>query len=953
MKIRSKILVPAIAVIALSLTAVFIAVNILSKRLERERMESLAGIAASVQSKIDRTLFERYGDVQAFGRNVVVHRDLAAVTEGERATITRTLNNYIELYGCYTLSLIVDPAGKVVAVSTVNASGKPLGKSALLIGQSLADKEWFRKVASGEFSTGRDTDGKALSTGTYMEDPAPNELVASILGTGAPNWCMTFSAPIRSDAGQVLGYWHNIFSSEMIEDIVLSEYQALKRQGLSTAELNVINQRGDLIVDVDPTETRAEIARTSDLLKINFRSISESIALAAVAPGAPSIAVHSGPNVRMTKASGSEVQQVGGYARSTPLLGFVGSGFITFVRTEPKEAFALVFELNRAVLITGAISILGAVLIIILVTKPMVTTVNAVGDAIRKLAEGQLTNQLDVTSRDEIRAMADSFLEAQTRLKDVFKTEHVQWDQIASQRTKADRLGAVVENAPINIMIADLDMKIVYVNPASRRTLESIEHLLPVKARDIVGQSIDVFHKNPANQRRLLADPKNLPHKTRFNLGSEVIDLEAAALIDGAGNYMGPMVSWALVTERAKLEREAARLMSVVENAPINIMVADRDLKIVYVNPASRSTLTTIEHLLPVKAKDVLGQSVDVFHKNPSVQRRILSDPKNLPHKAQFKLGNETLDLLASPIIDKDGQYIGPMVTWEIVTKRLETENREKEMTANLKRTLGIVSDNAQALAAASEELSTTAQTMSANSEETTAQANVAAAASEQVTQNITTVATSAEEMSASAKEIAKNAAEAAKVAGQAVKVAEDTSRTVHKLGESSLDIGNVIKVITSIAQQTNLLALNATIEAARAGEAGKGFAVVANEVKELAKQTASATEDISQKIETIQNDTKGAVDAISQIGTIINQIADIQNTIASAVEEQTATTNEIARNTNEAAKGAGEITRNISGVSQAAQSTSQGASQTLTAATELAKLSADLKRVVESSKIG
>ena len=185
-------------------------------------------------------------------------------------------------------------------------------------------------------------------------------------------------------------------------------------------------------------------------------------------------------------------------------------------------------------------------------------------------------------------------------------------------------------------------------------------------------------------------------------------------------------------------------------------------------------------------------------------------------------------------------------------------------------------------------------------------------------------------------------------MATQAVKVASDTNKTVAKLGESSIEIGKVIKVITSIAQQTNLLALNATIEAARAGEAGKGFAVVANEVKELAKQTATATEDISGKIEAIQNDTKAAVAAIDQIGRIINQINDIQNTIATAVEEQTATTNEIARNASEAAKGSTEISKNITNVSEAAKNTTQGANNTLTAATELAKLAAELKRVVQ-----
>ena len=196
------------------------------------------------------------------------------------------------------------------------------------------------------------------------------------------------------------------------------------------------------------------------------------------------------------------------------------------------------------------------------------------------------------------------------------------------------------------------------------------------------------------------------------------------------------------------------------------------------------------------------------------------------------------------------------------------------------------------------------------------------------MSKNVTTVSTGTEEMGASIKEIAKSANEAAKVATSAVKVAERTNATVAKLGETSAEIGNVIKVITSIAQQTNLLALNATIEAARAGEAGKGFAVVANEVKELAKQTAKATEDISRKIEAIQGDTKGAVEAIAQIGKIINQINDIQNTIASAVEEQTATTGEISRNVSEAARGSNEIAQNITGVAQAARSTTRGGQQ-------------------------
>jgi len=262
-----------------------------------------------------------------------------------------------------------------------------------------------------------------------------------------------------------------------------------------------------------------------------------------------------------------------------------------------------------------------------------------------------------------------------------------------------------------------------------------------------------------------------------------------------------------------------------------------------------------------------------------------------------------------------------------------------------------LIAQNARLLGASSDQLATVSEQMSANAEETSTQANVVSDATEQVSSKLQRVATAAEELNASIREIARSAVEAAQVADSAVTEAATASTTVSRLGESGQWIGDVIKVINSIAEQTNLLALNATIEAARAGDAGKGFAVVANEVKELARETAAATEDIGHKIKAIQADTEAAVEAIERIRGVIHRISDIQNTIASAVEQQTATTNEIGQNVAMAAGNSADISQSVSGVAEAARMTAAGVTETRRAAAELSKMAAELEQIVARFK--
>ncbi len=296
----------------------------------------------------------------------------------------------------------------------------------------------------------------------------------------------------------------------------------------------------------------------------------------------------------------------------------------------------------------------------------------------------------------------------------------------------------------------------------------------------------------------------------------------------------------------------------------------------------------------------------------------------------------------------ESGDYVDSSVKWNVgmaaavvISCGLFGWYTAREMSNSLRK-------SAEALRhVARSELVSVGQQMRSNAQETTHQATLASGAAEQVSTNAQALAKAVDEFNTSIREISGNTSNAATVAGHAVEAANRTNATVLKLGESSAEIGNVIKVINSIAEQTNLLALNATIEAARAGEAGKGFAVVANEVKELAKQTSEATEDIIRKIAMIQDDTAEAVMAIEQVTEIIRQINETQNAIASAVEEQSAMTGEISRNITEVATGSGEIARNITKVADAAQSTSTGTEGTLNAAADIEDMAEELLRLV------
>ena len=402
--------------------------------------------------------------------------------------------------------------------------------------------------------------------------------------------------------------------------------------------------------------------------------------------------------------------------------------------------------------------------------------------------------------------------------------------------------------------------------------------------------------------------------------------------------------------EFGRMQNAVARLRGTVEQAfaqgqmlsqlPMAVMVADpRDeFRITYLNEETRRVLGAVEHLLPVKADEMMGKSLDMFHRDASRQRALLSDPKNLPHRARITIGPETMDLRVNAVLDAAGDYVGAMLVWNCVTAQVKLAEGFEASVARVARNMGDGVAGVKSLA----------ETMSEIASETGKRALAVSAATEQASSNVQTVAASAEELAASVQEISRQVAESAHIAAEAAREAKATDATVAGLSEAASRIGDVVRLIGDIAGQTNLLALNATIEAARAGEAGKGFAVVASEVKNLAGQTAKATEEIATQISTMQQATTDAVGAIRGIGGTIGRMNEIASGIAAAVEEQGAATHEIARAVQQAASGTNEVSSNIGAVSTAIEETGDQAAQVLSSANGLAGDADTLVKEVE-----
>jgi methyl-accepting chemotaxis protein len=378
----------------------------------------------------------------------------------------------------------------------------------------------------------------------------------------------------------------------------------------------------------------------------------------------------------------------------------------------------------------------------------------------------------------------------------------------------------------------------------------------------------------------------------------------------------------------------------MIEQLPVGVMTAepDGDFRLTYLNAEARKILETVKTSIRIPLDELLGQPIDVLDQGSQRQRDLVADPANLPHHTRMTLGSETLDLRISATYDRDGAYAGPVLTWRSVTGQAQLVHQFEQSVGAIANTVAGAADGMRQAALEMRESAIAA------GERTLA----VSTASDLASQNVSTAAAGAEEVAVSVAEIARQVAESAHIAGSAVAEAEATDASVSRLSEAADRISAVVRLIGDIAGRTNLLALNATIEAARAGEAGKGFAVVAGEVKNLATQTAKATQEIGGQIAAMQQATGHAVTALRSISTTIQRMNEIATIIAGSVEEQGAATQSIAQAVQQAAAGTAEVNSNIAAVTHVVDETGTRAGGVVAAATEMTGQAAMLKNEVE-----
>lgn len=854
--------------------------------MQKGRLESMKSTAGTLSNLIDRNLFERYGDVQAFGVNAATRDTRNWYRPGSENPLIIAMNSYMANYGLYKLMVLVDMEGNVAAVNSTDSKGKTLEVSALYH-KNFRETTWFQKAVRKEFLKGEGLDG------TVVEQPRYEALVSDVY-KNEDGFTLTFAAPVYDYEGRMIGVWANFADFGLVEDIVKAIYKQKTAEGLQAIAFAIGDPQGLILVNYDPTARKEYENRASSIIGRKTLADMQIPAASQQPTNAEGTSIETDP--------GSDEEDAVGWVRAKGALGFPGLGWSVIMHQPGEYAFADIVSAKRNI-----IMVCGGALLLILGVGVLVGTmasrpIRKTAANIKMLAEGDYTIVIDGKDKsDEMGDMARSL------------------DELRRSLDVNTRIKQALDVAASNIMMADENLNIVYINSAVVNFLKDAEKdiqkdLPQFAVEGLVGKNIDIFHKNPSHQRNMLSKLAGTI-KTSIVVGGRNFDLIATPLFNQSKERIGTVVEW--------IDGMAQGIVNAVKSSQATIEFETHGTIVT----ANDNFLKAVGYSLD----EIKGKHHRIFCKSDYTAS---SDYKQFwealargeSQQGDFlrirKDGTELwINANYAPIRDLNGKVIKVVkIATDITASKLALLENERgiaesvEVLKNLsagnlmhkiegeykgafgeiKSALNVTIDR---LCEMVKQIVESAQSVNSAAGEISAGSTDLSQRTEEQASSLEETAASMEEITGTVKQNSGNAATANELSSKANKVANDGGKVVEEavaamgnIEASSKKISDIIGVIDEIAFQTNLLALNAAVEAARAGDAGKGFAVVASEVRSLAGRSASASKEIKALISESANQVQVGAGLVNQAGeTLRNIVASVQQVAKIVAEISTA----------------------------------------------------------------